>query len=491
MTISVPVSQAVVSTNVIDPTSTFNPAINMSYPVGFRLQKDGWIWENTGLAIVPTTYVLADEGSYTEGQILYKDSKLQRWHLTGTRLSQPEEYTTVDNGEYVNSNLFKADLWTHKYVKLGSPPLDQTLYDPDFVGDQADASKYQFSTWIDENGKTQISLYVTPETALGEGSYSIQAPNVVTELTENTVETKATLHVTDGKLIGTLGTIFVRGGVWYMRTSYDADTEYTDITTAYGEDITTVENLDGFTISERATSHYPFDGRNYTVSKKDNTMTYTVKGLQKFDTIALGRIKGDSATILFKDPQGTTVSTHNFTVDGSRDSSGNLDEWHTTIIKYAISDTTELPVVMDVDSTVEVSITGGKLELGTLLLGISVDAGFSNLTITNRYKDFSVLTENSFGFIDYVEREKVSIYKGSVDIRITDYDRIDRLMTSLGGKINIVNGSKSKTKVPDSKSVFASTQKIGRLFDFESKTEIEENDINPIANYTFRFEEIV
>lgn len=491
MTISVPISQELVTTNVIDPTSTFNPAINMSYPTGFRIQKDGWIWENNGPSITPTVYVLADEGNYTEGQILYKDNKLQRWHLVGTRLSQPEEYTTIDNGEYVNNNLFTADTWTHKYVKLGSVPLDQLLYDPNFGGAQADASKYLFHTWVDDNGQTQIELQVTPETSLGEGSYSIQAPNVVTELTEDTVEYKATLHVTDNKLIGTLGTIFIRDGVWYMRTSYDADTEYTDITTAYGEDITSVNNLDGFEIMERATYAYPFDGRNYTVSSRDNTMTYTIKGLEKFDTIALGRVKGDSATILFKDPLGTTVSTHNFNIDGSRDSAGNLDAWHTTVIKYSIDDTSELPVVMDAESTVEITIMGGKIELGTLLLGISVDAGFSNLTISNRYKDFSILSENSFGFIDYVEREKINVYKGSVDIRITDYDRIGRLITSLGGKVNIVNGSKSKTKVPDSKSVFASTQKIGRLFDFESKTKVSEDDIDPIANYTFRLEEIV
>ncbi len=491
MTISIPTSQVLVATNVIDPTSTFNPAINMSYPTGFRIQKDGWIWENKGVSITPTTYVLADEGTYTEGQILYKDGKLQRWHLTGERLSQPEEYTTVDNGEYSLGNLFKANTWTHKYVKLGSTPQDQTLYDPDFIGDQVDASKYLAHTWVDSEGKTQIELQVTPETALGEGSYSTRAPSVVTELTADTVEVKASLHVTDNKLIGTLGTLFVRGNDLYMRTSFDANTEYTTISNPYGEDITSVDNLDGFEIVERATYAYPFDGRNYTVSSKDNTMTYTIKGLQSFDTIALGRVKGTSASILFKDSLGVTVSTHNFTIDGSRDSSGNLDDWHTTLIKYAISDTTGLPVVMEANSTVEITITGGRIELGTLLLGISVDAGFSNLAISNRYKDFSILSENSFGFIDYVEREKISIYKGSVDIRVTDYDRIDRLMTSLGGKINIVNGSKSKTKVPDSKSVFASTQKIGRLFDFETKTQISEDDIDPIATYTFRFEEIV
>lgn len=483
MTISVPVAQELVATNILDATSFFNPAINMSYPTGSTIQKDGWIWENTGENIVPTVWV--SPGNYPDGTVVYKDGKLQLWYSSPTqRLAQPEEYTTIDNGKYTDGNLFKADTWTNKYVNLGSVPLNQTLYDPDFVGLPADASAYLYTTWIDDQGVTQIQANVTPESALGESPYSIQAPNIYTELNENTVETKSSLYVHDNKLVGTIGSIFMRGTDMYMRTAVDANTEYIDVTDGYGVDITSVEQLVGFTKKEPILAMYPFDNKNYTLATKQTTMTYTVKGTKKFDTIALGRIKADSIVVDFKDTSGTVITHLEKTIDGSRDQDGNLDAWHTTVIYYSTE-------VMEANSTVEITISGANIELGSLLLGMSVDAGFTNLAISNKYKDFSLFQQNTFGFMDYVEREKVSTYNGSVDIPITDYDRIDRLMTSLGGIVLIVNGSKSKTKSPDSQTVFASTQKIGRLFNFESKTKIEDKDIGRMATYTFRLEERV
>lgn len=485
MIISVPTALELVSTNVIDTTSTFNPAINMGYPKGTTIQSNGWIYENTGANITPIVWVSGDASGYPDGTVVYKDNKLQLWYSSPTqRLAQPEEYTIVDDGKYTAGNLFKADTWTHKYVNLGVVPLDQTLYDPDFAGAQADASSYLWYTWIDSEGVERIGANIKPETSTGESAWTVQAPYVYTELTESSIETKASLSVVDGKLIGTLGTIVKRGNDWYMRTSYDADTEYISVTGGYGIDIVSIDQLAGFTKKEMAKSSYPFDGKNYTTAKAQNTMTYTLKGLEAFDTLALGRVKADNVVINFKDPQGTLITNITKPIDTSRDANGNLAPWHTTLIYYS-------DAVMAADSTVEITLTGTDIELGTLMLGMSVDAGFTNLELTNKYRDFSVFEYDAWGNADYVERAKISTYSGTVKIFITDYDRIDRLMTSLGKNLVIVNGSDSKNAAPNSSSIFASTQKIGRFVSFDQKTQKKDGVMGVHAVYSFTLEGVV
>lgn len=485
MTISVPTALVLVSTNVVDTTSTFNPAINMGYPTGTKIQYNGWIYENVGANIVPIAWEVSPATPYPDGTVVYKDSKLQLWYSSPTqRLAQPEEYVAVSDGKYTNGNLFKANTWTEKYVNLGVVPLDQTLYDPNFVGVPADGSSYQFYTWIDGNGVQQIEAYVVLEASFSETPYTARVPYIYTELTEDSIEEKATLSTIDNKIIFSPGTMIVRGTDLYMRTSFDVSTEYIPVTGGYGIDITSIDQMPGFIKKERAVSSYPFDDKNYTTATKQGTMTYTLKGTEAFDTLALGRVKADSVVVNFKDPQGTVITTLNETIDGSRDKLGNLEAWHTTVILYSTA-------IMAENSTVEITLTGANIELGTLLLGMSVDAGFTELQISNKYRDFSVFEYDVWGNADYVERAKVSTYSGQVKIFITDYDRTDRLMTSLGKNLVIVNGSDKKNVAPNSTSIFASTQKIGRFISFDQKTTVKDGDIGVHAIYSFTLEGIV
>jgi hypothetical protein len=110
--------------------------------------------------------------------------------------------------------------------------------------------------------------------------------------------------------------------------------------------------------------------------------------------------------------------------------------------------------------------------------------------LAHSYKDFSVAEYDVWGNLSYVERQRIITYKGTVDVAITDYDKTVRLMTSLGKQLVIVNGSTSKTIAPDSQSIFASTQKIGRFMAFSSQTKIQDNDLGEIAPYTFTLEEL-
>ena len=120
------------------------------------------------------------------------------------------------------------------------------------------------------------------------------------------------------------------------------------------------------------------------------------------------------------------------------------------------------------------------------------DMGFTNLTLQNTSKDFSVFEYDAWGNAEYLERARVSVYNGTVDVPIEKYDIVDRFFTSLGRKIVVMDGSDNAANAtPDSVNIFAATQKIGRVMNFKQNTKIKYNDIDTMANYSFTLEEIV
>jgi len=282
-------------------------------------------------------------------------------------------------------------------------------------------------------------------------------------------------------------TLVIREGEGlYIRTDKDVAIETKVITEYQTEIVTNLSQIGYFAQLERSNTHKPFDDKNYTTATSSSPMTYIVKGTQKFDTVALGRVRADTAVIVFKDPLGVVVDTINATIDGSVDTAGIIEDTYTTVIYYSSE-------VMDINSTVEITLssTSGSVELGTIKLGQSVDAGMTELSLRHKYRDFSIAEYDTWGNLDYVERQRINSFNGSVKMVITDYDRIIRLFTLLGKSLVIVNGSTVKTNaVPDSTNIFASTQKIGRFMNFEQKTAVSNNNLDELATYTFTLEEL-
>ena len=342
-------------------------------------------------------------------------------------------------------------------------------------------------------------IYTFKSSVNGIESSSVMNNHI--DLTESSAEDKAYIAANTTWVAKTLIT---RPTAWYIRTSLDMPVETQTITDYQFSTVVSPSQLTGFTNMGATVQHAPFDDKNYSIATATTTMTYTVQGLVKFDTISLGRVKADTATIVFTLPVASPdyalwlngvavlsggngiVTTTTRTIESSRDEDDNLEDWYTTEIFYSA-------VPMDIDSTVSITLTratGEIVELGTILLGMSVNAGFTHLEMNHSYKDFSIAEYDVWGNLDYVERQRILTYKGNVSIPITSYDRIVRLMSSLGKQLVIVNGSTSKTIAPDSQSVFASTQIIGRFMSFDSNTKIKDGDMDKLAVYSFSLEEL-
>ena len=228
----------------------------------------------------------------------------------------------------------------------------------------------------------------------------------------------------------------------------------------------------------------PFDGKNYTIVKGSGTITIKAMGLDKFDTVALGGIIADTIEVRFNKPDGTEVSkVLDFEPDNHRDIDRRLPDYHTNSILYATDDIAP-------NGSVFITLKGIYIELGSLLLGLSVNAGFTNLDFVNEFIDYSPMEKDKWGNIIYREGVKANIHSGTVDLPIQSYDMMNRLMISIGGKTVIVNGSDSKDNLEaDSECIFDATMLIGRISNFKLRTRLVNKRIGDMASYTFKITE--
>ncbi len=227
----------------------------------------------------------------------------------------------------------------------------------------------------------------------------------------------------------------------------------------------------------------PFDGYNYTFVEQAGPLEFKLTILNNiFDTIALAGVLAETIDVVFKRADGTTVKEiKNYSPDTKIDKYYRAGFYPTTEIFTS-------EILMESGDYVLLTLRGTIVRLSTIMLATKIDAGFSNVSFTNEYIDYSPF-EQQDGYITYVEGVKVNTYSGMVDLPITDYDQMNRLFMSMGGKTIIVNGSDSNTSSSSiSNSVYQSTRLIGRVREFALQTSLVGKRIDETATYTFKIE---
>lgn len=230
----------------------------------------------------------------------------------------------------------------------------------------------------------------------------------------------------------------------------------------------------------------PLDSKQYTSAVESGPQTWVLKSLQKFDTIAIGRLKGSAVTVVFKDSTGAEVTRHDeILIDGRIDADGRLPHTYTTMILYADTD-------IEANGTIEITVSGVSTEVGMIKSGLSIDLGFTNIEFKNNGKDYSPKQQSPIsGYIDYIEGVKVMVHKGSIDIPMERYDITSRFIRDFLGSLMIINGSDSKNIATDSMGIFSATQLIARITRMDMGTKVKDGDIDPIVPIPFECEEIV
>ncbi len=464
MILSIPTASHVTSTNLTDSTETFSDNTIKTWYEGDEVQHGDNIYVAT--EDIPVQAFNGITLGYKAGDLVKAptDPTTQVMYSTSGEVPKnPSEYINVDTS-------VDHTAWGERFLKL--PSMNFTITPnagPDVL--------YDFEI----DGTTMLITIKTVETS--STYYNVYSLPIYSLITSLTPVTPAVLENNPNAIddIWVPNFIFQDESGVYIRTDTAAVVETITKTDTYlFRDVTSPADTH-FAYIQRTNNERPFDQKNYSKSfRTAGDMQYTIMLDENTNMFVLGAVKGTSFSYSFS---GAGGSGNNIPINGTRDNSGVLSDWYTTIIIYANA-------TVAAGGTLNITIQGD--ELGSFLSGARVDAGMSTKTFSNSFRDFSTFEYDPWGNPDYIERAKVMTYTGTVDLPIDHYDRISRLMSSLGKNIVIVDGSDNLSNTPtDSVNVFASTQFIGRTLKWEQKTKITNNDMDALATYSFNFEEIV
>ncbi len=237
----------------------------------------------------------------------------------------------------------------------------------------------------------------------------------------------------------------------------------------------------------------PFDSTSYSYCERYGDSVMYVSADNVFDTISLVGLVAEYVTIRFLDTDNQTIYEITRSIDNRRDIDGRLPDYPTTDTFYCLGDDGET-IDVPKNTIIRVYLSGAYTRLGGVKVGISTNAGFTNLEFNNEFEDWSPYEKDEqWGTVEYIDGVKTQVYSGTVDVPIKNYDMTNRLMTSIGGNTIILNGSGLKdNSVPDSDNdTFASTNIIGRLENFKLKTKLKNKRIDKVATYSFIIREQV
>lgn len=511
MIISVPVKTESVYTNVVDPTELFSTTVQKTWEkndeVKFTDPDDEDNIEKIYIALDTITVLTYDptKPDYELGDVVWGEGTAPNqvmYSTVGTVPKHPADYP-------IEFDFYQGNWLTgQRYIRItpdGESLTPTTTYVRSVVYPDDYTHTYTFIKQANDSMYVRLEVFYPVAEGGTLAEYTDGTVPIVTSISSLTDEPPTIAVLQD--VVGTsfhswFPQFFFQDsrGTFFRSDNLDAQApqELINVTDAMlFKPITKPTDIPNFVEIRVGLVNAPFDGKNFTKTSREETMTYMVNSDEICNMFVLGYVKGD----YFKYQIGNEELSDPIIIDSSRDEQGVLSDWYTTkIIYFPNENPLDLtPRVIPAGTNITIIIsnnipTNGELvELGSLMLGAAADAGMTNLTLKNGYKDFSVFEYDPWGNPSYTDRAKVSVYSGTVDVLIESYDRMDRLMTSLGKNVVIVDGSDNTSNVivEDTPNVFASTQKIGRFMSFSQQTTVSQDMIDVIANYSFTLEEIV
>ncbi len=277
-------------------------------------------------------------------------------------------------------------------------------------------------------------------------------------------------------------TIINRNGVLYARTGKPVPMETYVPTINEGTILDCLDKIDwGWKWKEPSQKLLPFDGKSHTVTIQNQEIEFTVK-VENVNVLAISNLIASSVTVTLIGT-GETLSIQ---VDNSIANNNISPLQGLTKIIYSGDD------IYTGDITLNFKPANGLVQIGEIVSGVKIEAGFTNLRFSNKFNDYSPYEKDQWGNITRIEGIKTNVFNGTVDIELYDYDRINRLMKYIGGRKIILDGSDNvENETNDNENFFASTQLVGRIGNFALDTKLDNDVLSQIASYSFTIEEEV
>ncbi len=462
-----------------------------------------WAKIGTGISIPMDSYEFTTGGTDNTVHKLYRDSSgVSGWRYQITYDAEQTYYETdrySASPKYMITINMATSIGTAYYndIEVGSWS-GNTLVGTVFIG--TDGNIYKIGTLYEATSSTviyKIAKQFTENVRLTV--QGINAVNVYSSVDDashlaNHAYLYSAISDQDTKWFGRTFVLDGNGDL-FIRTGYDVgEAERVDVADPQFEVVLTLADFPSgyFALTGVINALAPFDGENHTYFEENSNQNMSIDINEgAFDTVCLSNLIADTVTVNFRNSDLSSYYFINKFVDNRVDADDRLPSAPTTMIIYCLDENGDR-VDMPKGSNVEVTLYGNYIKCGSIVAGLSTHAGFTNLEFNNEFKDWSPTEIDEFsGHVTYIEGVKQQIHNGTVDVPITNYDMMNRLMTSIGGKVVILNGSGSTTNsdTDATEGMFSSTMVIGRIKDFKLRTKIRNDDIDKDAEYSFTIEE--
>ncbi len=496
MTIGIPFDMSFQSSNVTDPVPELEELLDLCqspvFDEGLEIKSGQWIYSYTGKSFTPREWSQSDEtsGEYQIGDVLFKDCGLVK--VTGKDGSgvvkhrqpkQPENYSCHDTDMHYKD-------WKCRYVKVSNSTSGKWLSKV-----WNDQNKQYTMVWSASENKYK---WVTRDTRGSGGSayYGIYWTGSYKSWNDR----KAIILNWGGPGLSRTPTMRItsmvsRRGYFFLRTNINAPLEYDTWTSGTGykytyNTIETPADIPGFVEKRQVQAVNPFDGKNYTRTEFDTSVTegfasWDMVASEDIDSIAFGLVNCDTIDIRVSDQNGESLwQLNGYPIDNTV-APGRYESHPSTVILY-------MDRTYPAGSIVTVKLHGAVVVIGEMIGASKLDAGFTNVEFSNTFKDFSPKEQDQWGNWFYIDGVRVKIHTGTCEFPIVSYDQLNRLMLMIGGQKVVINSSDSTAnEVPDGRHVFESSMMIARFTKFDLQSSTQNKRIGEKGSYTFSIEELV
>lgn len=485
-----------ITTTVIDNTPVFSTSVRQDFPIEKKFREGDNIYINTKGDISVVAY--DGQVTYESGSLVFGDpysvgssSLYEVKDLVGESVPlQPQNYNNGTNPTDVEE--WDYTKWTKRYLKVGNYFLgdDKTIEISMTLQSSSTLVSFNYIFTKMDDGTVQVKA------VFSNGAESVRRVPIVSDVLPLAQEDEASIHNYQDVTFWLPNYFIQNSSGVYIRTNIDTSIEYTAPAT---ENVfykkTYVSEIDGFSYLEKNNWQKPFDYKNYSIAEANGSLYYKFKSKGKFNSIALGRIICSEAII--KISKGSELIQVSREVNTDRDINGILDQSPVTEVFYFSNDlqtmydeTYDIEVILHNREVVDNYTIYKDVQIGSIIPTQAVDAGITNISLSNSGKDFSTHDVDIFGNVDRVEREKISTHKGTVEFPVTDYDMTDRLMLSLLGRLIVIDAADNYLVEAGEKSKYTAFQKIGYTRTYAQSTSTKNDELSKFAKYTFSFEEI-
>ena len=227
----------------------------------------------------------------------------------------------------------------------------------------------------------------------------------------------------------------------------------------------------------------PFDDMNTSYSTATNTMTYTIKALQSFNSFTLAGVTADSLIYTIKDSLAVVVKTDTIVLDCDLDDDGLLPQGEITKL-IAAGETVEE------NGTIEISLTStGEVKLGAFMTNIAIDEGATEMLIKAGFRDTNSYAEDPWGYIEEGVKPITRKFDITVIVEYSKFDKTYRRHKSFLGKFITLDGTDAT--LTENGLTLHSLVARGLIISVGHETLTKDNDMKPYYKYNMSFLEIV